>query len=45
MLDGLGAAGVFLAEPVSNFVGGTACYITMLFTVWRNLREEQTQPS
>lgn len=30
---GLGTDGVFLAEPVSNFVGGIACYTTMLFVV------------
>ena len=34
---GLGAAGVFLAEPVSNFVGGTACFVTMYLTVYRKL--------
>lgn len=28
--DGLWHVGVFLAEPVSNIVGGLACYITML---------------
>ena len=36
-IAGLGTRGVFLAEPVSNFIGGTACFITMLFTVWKNL--------
>ncbi|MBQ3796930.1 MAG: MATE family efflux transporter [Butyrivibrio sp.] len=25
--------GVFAAEPISNVVGGTACFVTMLFTV------------
>ena len=34
---GLGTAGVFLAEPVSNIVGGLACYITMLRTAYRSL--------
>lgn len=34
---GLGTTGVFLAEPVSNFVGGSACFITMLATAWRRL--------
>ena len=34
---GLGTDGVFLAEPISNFIGGTACYATMLLTVWREL--------
>ena len=35
----LGTTGVFLAEPISNFLGGTACYVTMLFTVWPSLKE------
>ena len=34
---GLGTDGVFLAEPISNFIGGMACYATMLLTVWREL--------
>lgn len=34
---GLGTMGVFMAEPVSNFVGGTACYGAMLHTVWPEL--------
>lgn len=33
----LGTDGVFLAEPISNFIGGAACFITMLATVWREL--------
>ena len=31
----LGVEGVFMAEPISNFIGGLACYLTMLFTVRR----------
>lgn len=38
-IGGLGTSGVFLAEPVSNFVGGTACYVTMLISVWPKLKE------
>lgn len=34
---GLGVKGVFLAEPVSNFIGGAACFLTMYFTVYRKL--------
>lgn len=34
---GLGYNGVFLAEPVSNVLGGLACIITMYFTVYRPL--------
>ena len=29
--------GVFMAEPVSNFIGGIACFTTMYFTVYRKL--------
>ena len=34
---GLGTAGVFLAEPISNLLGGLACFTTMFFTVYRRL--------
>ncbi|MBQ9141073.1 MAG: MATE family efflux transporter [Lachnospiraceae bacterium] len=34
---GFGVNGVFLAEPVSNAIGGLACYITMRRTVYRKL--------
>ena len=34
---GLGVDGVFLAEPISNAVGGIACFVTMYFAVYRNL--------
>ncbi len=34
---GLGVKGVFLAEPISNIIGGTACYLTMRRTVLRRL--------
>lgn len=33
-LWGLGPKGVFLAEPVSNVVGGLACFITMIFIAY-----------
>lgn len=33
----LGVTGVFLAEPISNLVGGLACFITMYVTVYRDL--------
>lgn len=32
---GLGADGVFLAEPISNVLGGLACILTMYITVYR----------
>ncbi len=34
---GLGVLGVFLAEPISNAVGGLACFTTMYLTVYRKL--------
>ena len=36
---GLGVDGVFLAEPVSNLIGGLACIITMWATVYRRLEQ------
>ncbi len=30
-------AGIFLAEPISNVIGGVACFATMYFTVYRRL--------
>lgn len=32
-IGSLGVKGVFIAEPVSNFIGGLACFITMLCMV------------
>ena len=34
----LGTDGVFMAEPVSNVIGGLACFITMLLTVLPELK-------
>ena len=34
---GFGVAGVFMAEPISNVVGGLACYITMRMTIYKKL--------
>ncbi len=34
----IGINGVFIAEAVSNFIGGGACYITMWFTIGRKLK-------
>lgn len=35
---GFGVTGVFLAEPVSNVIGGSACFITMYLQVYRKLK-------
>ncbi len=36
-----GVDGVFLAEPVSNFIGGVACFATMMATIWPMLKREE----
>lgn len=40
-VGGLGVYGVFLAEPISNFIGGAACFITMMRTVWPSLNDKK----
>ena len=40
MIPSVGVMGVFLAEPVSNLIGGLACFLTMHFTVYRRLDAE-----
>lgn len=37
MVGNLGVNGVFLAEPISNLIGGAACFATMIITVYRKL--------
>ncbi len=37
-LFNLGVNGVFLAEPISNLIGGVACYATMLLTIMPELK-------
>ena len=39
----LGTDGVFLAEPVSNVIGGTACLVTMLCTVLPELKKMEAE--
>lgn len=41
MIGGLGVNGVFLAEPVSNLIGGVACFMTMYVTVYRKLGKKE----
>lgn len=40
-LWGLGTNGVFAAEPISNFIGGAASFITMLCVVMPELKKEK----
>jgi len=36
----MGINGVFVAEAISNFIGGGACYLTMLATIGRDLKKQ-----
>jgi putative MATE family efflux protein len=38
-IGGLGVNGVFWAEPISNVIGGTACFTTMMLTVMPELKK------
>ncbi len=42
LIPALGLKGVFIAEPISNVVGGCACFFTMLAVVWFRKLKEQT---
>ncbi len=49
---GLGTDGVFLAEPISDFIGSTACFTTFMLTIWpklksptAELRADPTEPT
>ena len=35
----IGINGVFIAEAISNFIGGGACYITMWLTIRKDLKK------
>ena len=41
----MGSMGVFMAEPVSNVIGGLACFITMLVTILPELKQMETDAS
>ena len=38
---GLGVDGVFWAEPISDLIGGGACFLTMMLTVWPALKDKE----
>ncbi|MCD8371447.1 MAG: MATE family efflux transporter [Clostridiales bacterium] len=44
-MAGLGTNGVFAAEPISNLIGGTACFATMLLTLLPELKESKGKPA
>ena len=39
----LGVDGVFLAEPISNLLGGAACFFTMMATIWPMLKRKEKE--
>lgn len=43
-LFGLGVDGIFLSEPISNVVGGLACWINMMATVYFPLKNRPDEP-
>ena len=38
---GFGVDGVFLAEPISNVIGGMTCFLTMILMVYIPLGRKQ----
>jgi putative MATE family efflux protein len=38
----LGANGVFIAEPISNVIGGTAAFTTMMITVYYTMKRSES---
>ena len=39
-IPALGVEGVFWSEPISDLIGGAACFITMYFTVYKKLPKD-----
>ena len=39
----IGSDGVFLAEPVSNIIGGSLCFIVMLYLILPELKRMQLE--
>ena len=37
---GFGVMGVFMAKPISNVLGGAACYLTMRMTIYIEIKRE-----
>lgn len=42
---GFGVSGVFMAEPISNVIGGTASYLTMHTTIYLKIKEKESSAS
>ncbi len=41
LIPAFGVDGVFWAEPISDLLGGMSCFLTMFFTVYKKLPEEE----
>ena len=41
LIPGMGVNGVFWSEPISDLLGGGACFLTMWFTVYKKLGREE----
>ena len=41
-MAGFGVKGVFWAEPISNVIGGIACYATMRMTIYKKLEHRKS---
>ncbi len=44
LIPGMGVNGVFWSEPISDLIGGGACFLTMWFMIYRKLGREETLP-
>jgi len=40
----MGVNGVFWSEPISDLIGGVACFLTMWFVIYKKLGREETLP-
>lgn len=40
---GFGAEGVFYAEMISEIIGASACFITMMMTIWSELKQKSAE--
>ncbi len=45
LIPGMGVNGVFWSEPISDLLGGMACFLTMWFVVYKKLGREETLPT
>ena len=45
LIPGMGVNGVFWSEPISDLLGGGACFLTMWFTVYKKLGREAALPT